>query len=325
MAATFRTRPLVLAKMRPTFISPLSGSLVSRAGIEQSRSYASKRLDPSFKQARANIRSQFRGQQATSTVMKEMTASDKLQESSKTAMLAPRTFIPLPLSKRPRQLKQVWRYHWEMTKQRFVDRLQIFINQYSSKPSFLKAARLRAKRGEVVSAARSLHATMSECLAKGGPAEKAQLSQICVPKLYRSLISAIENRPKGKSYRWERLAETGKPFWPRLVDHKWTDMDVGVKVSFRQAVVGIKSRQRLTELNAKGEEVSSKEMELLEYIVLWRSVDKTNFTQGDWQVYGTLKETTLADIETELQELNDIQKLSAENKMAKEREALGMK
>ena len=235
------------------------------------------------------------------------------------------TFIPLPLAKRPRQPKEVWRYHWEMLKQRFVDRLQIFMNSWQTKPGWTKRARLRARRGDVVAAAQSLHASMSSCLAKGGPEEKAQLSQICVPKLYRSLVSAIESRPKGKSYRWERLALTGGPWWPRLVDHKWTDMDVGVKVSFRQAVVGIKSRQRLVELNARGEEVSRKEMDLLEYIVLWRSVDKTNFTQGDWQVYGTLKETTLEDIQTELKELDDIQRVSAERKMEKDREALGMK
>ncbi|KUI61287.1 hypothetical protein VP1G_08456 [Cytospora mali] len=321
MSATFRTRPMRLASMRPSFISPVSGSLVSRVSLEQSRGYA-RRLDPSFKQAKANIRGQFRGQQATSTVMKEMSGTDRLQDSSKTAMLAPRTFVPLPLSKRPRQLKQAWRYHWEMLKQRFVDRLQIFMNAWQTKPTWRTRPRLSAPRKDIVAAARALHASMSYCLAKGGPAEKAQLAQICVPKLYRSLISAIESRPKGKSYRWERLAETGRA---RLVDHKWADMDIGVQVSFRQAVVSLKTRQRLTELNAKGEVVSQKEMELLEYIVLWRSIDKLNFTQGDWQVYGTLKETTLEDIENEVQELKDIQRAAAEAKLEKDKAALGMK
>ena len=92
MAATFRTRPLHLASMRPSLISPLSVSRVSRAGSEQSRSYAARKLDPSFKQAQANIRAQFRGQQATTTVMKEMSASDRLQDPSKTAMLAPSAY-----------------------------------------------------------------------------------------------------------------------------------------------------------------------------------------------------------------------------------------
>lgn len=208
-----------------------------------------------------------------------------------------------------------------MLKQRLVDRLQIHMNSWQSKASWKASPRLSAKRGDVVAAARSLHASMSACLAAGGPAEKVQLAQICVPKLYRSLISAIESRPRGKSYRWELLAGSSG----RLLDHKWTDMDVGVKVSFRQAVVAIRSRQRLTELNARGEEVSRKEMDLTENVVLWRSVDKANFTQGDWQIYGTLKETTLEDIETELQELNDIQRVSAENKLEKDRAALGMK
>lgn len=88
MAATFRTRPLRLASIRPSFISPVSGSLVNRASLEQSRGYARK-LDASFKQAKANIRAQFRGQQATSTVMKEMAGTDQLQDPTKAAMLAP--------------------------------------------------------------------------------------------------------------------------------------------------------------------------------------------------------------------------------------------
>lgn len=227
----------------------------------------------------------------------------------------------MPLLKRPRQPKQILKYHWELLKQRFVDRLQIFMNSWQTKPSWRKPPRLRAKRGGIVAAARALHASMSYCLAKGGPEEKLQLSQICVPKLYRSLISAIESRPKGKSYKWERLGESSG----RLLDHKWTDMDVGVQVSFRQAVVGIKSRQRLIELNAKGDEVSRKEMELMEYIVLWRSVDRANHTQGDWQIYGTLKETTLEDMEMELRELSDIQRVAAENKLEKDRAALELK
>lgn len=93
MAATFRTRPLRLASIRPSFISPISGSLVNRANFEQSRGYA-RRLDPSFKQAKANIRAQYRGQQATSSVMEEMAGSDKLQDPSKAAMLAPSAYPP---------------------------------------------------------------------------------------------------------------------------------------------------------------------------------------------------------------------------------------
>lgn len=233
--------------------------------------------------------------------------------------------MPLPLSKRPRALKDFLRYHWELLKQRFADRLQLLVHSWATKPKWNKRARIRSIDSEIIAAARSLHASMSYCLAKGGAAEKAQLAQICVPKLYRSLLSAIENRPPGKSYEWERVAEVGKPFWPRVVDNKWSETDVGFKLTFRQAVVGIKSKQRLSELNARGEKVSTKEMELLEYIVLWRQVDSVNMTQSDWQIFGTLKETTYEALMEEVDELNESQKLMAQKKLDAERKALGVR
>lgn len=230
--------------------------------------------------------------------------------------------MPLPLSKRPRAPTEFLRYHWELLKQRFVDHLQRLMNSWATKPKWNKRARIRSSNSEIIAAARSLHASMSYCLAKGGAAEKAQLAQICVPKLYRSLLSAIENRAPGKSYEWERVAEAGWPMWPRVVDNKWTEADVGFKLTFRQAVVGIKSKQRLSELNAKGEKVSTKEMELLEYIVLWRQVDPVNLTQTDWQIYGTLKETTYEALMEEVNEMNEAQKVLAQKKLDTERKAL---
>lgn len=230
--------------------------------------------------------------------------------------------MPLPLSKRPRALKEFLRYHWEILKQRFVDRLQLLTHSWATKPKWNKRARIRSTNSEIIASARTLHASMSYCLAKGGAAEKAQLAQICVPKLYRSLLSAIENRAPGKSYEWERVAETGRPWWPRVVDNKWTETDVGFKMTFRQAVVGIKSKQRLSELNDKGERVSTKEMELLEYIVLWRQVDPVNLTQSDWQIYGTLKETTYEALMEETDEMNEAQKYLAQKKVDAEQKAL---
>lgn len=229
--------------------------------------------------------------------------------------------MPLSLSERPRAPKEFIYYHWEILKQRFADRLQRFMHSWATKPKWNKKARIRSTNSEIIAAARSLHASMSYCLAKGGAAEKAQLSQICVPKLYRSLLGAIETRPASKRYEWERVAETGRPWWPRVIDNKWTEMDVGFKVTFRQAVVGIKSKQRLTELNARGEKVSTKEMELLEYVVLWRLVDSVNLSQSDWQIYGTLKETTYEALMEEKDEMNEAQKMLAEKKLEAERRA----
>lgn len=205
------------------------------------------------------------------------------------------TLVPLPLHKIQGWSRRFW-YCKEIIFQRFIDRAQIFAQAWKTKPTFFSRARFRAERKGVVEAALELHAEMSSCLAKGGRAEKTRLTQICIGKLARSLVAAIETRPKGKNYRWELLQLKGRPFWPRLIDHKWTVIDVGIQQSFRQAVVGIKSRQKLSQVDAHGKELESKEMDVTEYLVLWRSVDEDNLTQGDWKIYGTLKEMTYEDI-----------------------------
>lgn len=216
------------------------------------------------------------------------------------ASLPPGTFIPLPPTQAPKRLRDFLTYYAQWAKQRVMDRVQIFQQTQTLKEGrFWHRATFKASRAGVVDAALDLHAAMSHDLAYGGASEKAHLAQFCVPKLARSLVAAIESRPSGKQYRWERLELTGKPFWPRIVDHKWTEVDLGVKLSFRQAVVGIQSRQRLTELDAKGRVVSAKEMELREYVVLWSKVDKINRVMNEWQLYGTLKETTWEDMQKE--------------------------
>lgn len=199
----------------------------------------------------------------------------------------------------PRDWRRFLAYYKEVFKQRISDRFQIFQQTQSLKEGRLwHRATFRPQRKGVVEAAVKLHTAMSHDLARGGQTARFHLTQFCVPKLARSLIAAIESRPKGKRYEWERVALTGKPFWPRLIDHKWTDIDMGAKfkLSFRQAVVGIKSKQKITELDAQGRPLKTKEMELLEFVVLWSKVDKVNRTMADWQLYGTLKETSYEEM-----------------------------
>lgn len=231
------------------------------------------------------------------------------------------TIVPLPFSKAPSGLSNFCRYYFEVAKQRFADRLQILQATMALKNRFWDRAKFKPSRKGVPEAALALHATMSENLAAGTPEAKKTLSRVCAPKLLRSLVSAIEMRPNGKRYRWERLAVTGKP---RLVDHKWTDSntsDSPMTISFRQAVVRIASKQRLTELNAKGEEVGSKEMDLVEYVVLWRRVDKARLKEEDWLIYGTLKETTLEELDEELELMKELgNKRATEKLVARQRE-----
>lgn len=205
------------------------------------------------------------------------------------------------------------------------DRAQIFAQTWRFKPSIFKSSPLRMRRKGLVQTALDLHASMSQSLAAGTPEAKAQLSRICVPKLARNLVAVIESRPRGKSYRWERLGTPGWPFWPRVVDHKWQEINVGVNVNFRQAVVGIRSKQRLTELDAKGKEVGSKVMDLTEYVVLWRQVHVESQTQGDWLVYGTLKESSFDDVMKETKMFKKWAELKAEEQLHESQRKLSKK
>lgn len=222
------------------------------------------------------------------------------------------TIVHIPvfkgLIKWKKEPKKFLSYYWSVARQRLGDRIQILQTTNQLKDKFFSWAKFKASRKGVVEVALSLHADMSQCLAKGGAREKKRLAQICAPKLHRSLLSAIEGRPAGKSYKWEMVKKTGSPFWPRIVDHKWAEMDIGMPVplSFRQAVVGIKSRQRLVELDSKGKEIGRKEMDLLEYVVLWCKVDKARRTQSDWKIFGTLKQTSYEDLMEEYRLMKDI-------------------
>lgn len=231
------------------------------------------------------------------------------------------TIVTLPPTKIEGWGKR-FNYYKEVLLQRVTDRVQILSQTWRLKDKFFSRAKLRADRKGVVDAALKLHAEMSSCLAQGGRADKARLGQICVPKLHRSLLAALETRPKGKSFKWELVGLKGKPFWPRIVDHKWTELDIGVAQCFRQAVVGIKSRQRLTEVDADGKEGTSKEMDVTEYLVLWRSVNRENLSQSNWKIYGTLKETSYDELLKEKEVIKKMGDMMAKNKIQEAERAL---
>ncbi|PSR74307.1 hypothetical protein BD289DRAFT_448711 [Coniella lustricola] len=325
MAATFRTRPLLMAASaaRPAFSSTALSARGLLANSEQIRQYAAnkRRIDPRFRNSIAYMKKRSGNQEAVSTTMNNLMSDEKnSHKQSELAMLAPRTIVPLPFSKVPKDFNKFCRYYWHIIKQRFADRVQIFQATMATKTKFWERAKYKPEIKSVPDVALALHAAMSESMALGTPEAKQKLAKICATKLQRSLLAALEVRPDGKRYRWERLAVTGKP---RVVDHKWSQSETGTSVplSFRQAVVRIASRQRLTELNAKGDEISSKEMDLVEYLVLWRRVHVDLLKEDDWVIYGTLKESTLEALDEEMELIESVSTGRAKDKLlARQRE-----
>lgn len=216
-------------------------------------------------------------------------------------------------------------YLWTVLKAKLRDRLGIMQYSIRAKGGLFKKYRrpqFKPTRKGIVEEATKLHVLMSRCVAAGGRSHRNELSKICTPKLYSSLLALIDSRPAGKSYKWERLELLGRPFWPQVVDYKWSEMPVGpgVSITSRQAVVGIKSRQRLTELNRNGHPVKPpKEMMLTEYLVLWRNVNMDDQTLGPWLISGTLKETTPEEVQEELRTLTSIGNMRAEEALEEQK------
>lgn len=89
MAATFRTRPCLLAPSRPVVLQTfLCGPRVHQANLEQTRGRSYK-PDAAYRQGMGSARRQRSQQQATSSIIKEMHGADKLQDTGSIAMLSP--------------------------------------------------------------------------------------------------------------------------------------------------------------------------------------------------------------------------------------------
>lgn len=189
--------------------------------------------------------------------------------------------------------------------------------------TFSRATFKMPPRRDVAQKALELHGEMSQAMAKGGKEAEEALNRVCVPKLSRSLVAVIDSRPKSQSFEWERVKVKGKPFWPRVVDYKWAEVDVGYAMSFRQAVVGIKSVQRLTELKDGVVVGKPKERELLEWVVLWAHVDKEAKTQDDWLIYGTLERTSYKAMVSDKDQMKRMNALMAQDGITEAKEKLG--
>lgn len=235
-------------------------------------------------------------------------------------------------------------YYFYVIRQRIGDRIQMIYNSARAKGGYFARGRpdykaFKPSRKGIIETALDLHAKMSRSVASGRRADQKQLAEICVPKLCRSLLGLIESRRPGRSYKWEMTELTGYRTWPRrlswlrwltwprIVDYKWTEMPIGPgkSLEFRQAVVGIKSRQKLTELDAHGRVVGvPKEMVLTEYLVLWRMAETRTKTLGPWLISGTLKETSLKDLKEEFDTINSLGKLMSEESLNKKRKQKGL-
>ena len=238
---------------------------------------------------------------------------------------SPGTFVPLPLSKAPSGIANFFEYYWARIRFRAVDIFSLFAIKMGSKPSYFKKARFTLNRTSVIPTARALHRTMSEALASG---DKETLQKVCATQLYLDLCRAIDQRPRGRRYGWEVVRYTRPLRFPRIVDHKlaiFGDAASGAP-GIRQAVVAISSRQRRVEYDdARGGAAvpgSEREMDVVEYLVINRTVDMKTYAQSDWRVWGTLNETSLPQLRDDIALMNRAQEEEKQKMREKRKDRL---
>jgi protein MBA1 len=123
------------------------------------------------------------------------------------------------------------------------------------------------------------------------------LRKICTDGLYDSFRARIGNRPRGEKVVWELVNYNKRS---KLVSYRGARLPIA-GAGVMQAVVRIASRQKLTRLvqgKSGGMQVvpgSGKEKDVVEYVVLQRQYE--GWREGEWQLWGTTKETTMEDIE----------------------------
>lgn len=143
--------------------------------------------------------------------------------------------------------------------------------------------------------AMGLHRQMYEAVAAG---EQGVIQEICTDGLRDKMLTRIQNRKQGETFKWEIVKEG----WSKVVSHRTAPLPTP-NCGLRQAVVRIKSTQKLTRYDAEGKELvgTGRPRRLTEYVVIQKKTWMGN--EHRWKIWGTTNETTMAMLEMEEAEM----------------------
>ncbi|TLD33090.1 hypothetical protein PspLS_01433 [Pyricularia sp. CBS 133598] len=182
---------------------------------------------------------------------------------------------------------------FDRVRSKAMDAFRLVTSYIVSKPSVFTSGTIQIQRGKIVPTAKELHRSLSEAFAAG---DLDTLRRVCWPNLYQTLSAKVSRRPVGVRRQWELVSYTGTLMYPRIADHKLMEIPRrdGTKATAQQAVVTIRSRQRLTQFNDKTGESTAppKELDVTEHLVMQRELDPNVPTPGHWRVFGYADETT---------------------------------
>ncbi|KAF4984443.1 hypothetical protein FZEAL_406 [Fusarium zealandicum] len=214
--------------------------------------------------------------------------------------LFPGTFVPLPLSRYPRNPKDFARYSWFRIRQWGIETLSILQFKLKSMPNFTTRPKWKAARSKIAPTAKVMYTEMLTAFAAG---DKTTIKSICLGQFGKKLSAAIDRRHPTERTTFELLKFNKAIFYPRVVAHQVHRVNPYDKEnSTEQAVVAISSTQRAAKYKRSTDELipgSTKVQEKVEYVAVSRLVNEQTFQAGPWRIWGTVPATTLESYQKE--------------------------
>lgn len=190
----------------------------------------------------------------------------------------------------PMQTKE----YWKLIKHRVIKRIKDFLPLIYIKYKN-RTPRPKLRLFATGATALGLYKQMYQALAEG---DSETIKEICAEGLRDNMLARIHARKPGETLRWKIVEEP----WPRVVSSRGTPIS-GKRFDrwIRQAVVRIESLQKLTRYDKDGKVISDKPARVVvEYLVIQRKT--WDGEERPWKIWGTIKETTIEDVEAEEKE-----------------------
>lgn len=207
-----------------------------------------------------------------------------------TMSFMPGFFIPLPLSKVPKDPQEFLTYQYYHIRAKVVDFLAILSLRWQSKKTMFTKAAMDIKRGKALAAAKALHERLGQAMASG---DRGELRRIAMPRLFDSLDLTLSKRDQSTTTTWEIVQHHGA----KVVGHRCALLPAPFPANMvvEQAVVAIDTTQKLDRFDARTATLTSKVQRRVEYVGIHRSWNNKTHEAENWALLGNTKETTMQD------------------------------
>lgn len=208
--------------------------------------------------------------------------------------LFPGTFVPLPVSRYPRNPRDFLRYQWYRIFQWGIETISLLNFKLTSMPNWTTRPKWKAARGKIAPTAKVMYTEMLTAFAAG---DKATINNMCLGNFAKKLTAAIDRRKANERTVFELVSFNKGLFYPRVVAHQVHNVNPHDKDMYtEQAVVAICSTQKASRHNASNGLLipgSTKVQQKVEHVVLSRQVSETTYQSGPWRIWGTVPVTTM--------------------------------